>query len=238
MKWCSSRATTATTQPAAIRLNYGMQRHAGGGIAARTIACLPALVGAWRDAAGGIVLTTRGFLQVRPRRAGAARPHSPGAAAHDQPVALGDALDRGRAAGASAIYRLQQQPGRGVPGLGQGDRRLLARGSVHRRASTHFQTDTADYADIVLPATTQLEHYDVHKSYGHLYVLGQQPRHRAGGRVDAEYRSVPPARGAHGLRRAVLPRLRRGCRAAGARFSTAYAGIDWEAAQARAAGSA
>src|SRR3954471_14820279 len=49
------------TRPAAIRLNYGMQRHAGGGIAARTIACLPALVGAWRDAAGGIVLTTADF---------------------------------------------------------------------------------------------------------------------------------------------------------------------------------
>jgi len=50
-----------TTRPAAIRLNYGMQRHAGGGIAARTIACLPALVGAWRDAAGGLVLTTADF---------------------------------------------------------------------------------------------------------------------------------------------------------------------------------
>src|SRR3989449_9740587 len=48
-------------RPAAIRLNYGMQRHTGGGIAARTIACLPALVGAWRDAAGGIVLSTADF---------------------------------------------------------------------------------------------------------------------------------------------------------------------------------
>src|SRR5437660_2985889 len=52
-----------TTKPAAIRLNYGMQRHAGGGIAARTIACLPALTGAWRDAAGGIVLSTADFYQ-------------------------------------------------------------------------------------------------------------------------------------------------------------------------------
>ena len=50
-----------TIKPAAIRLNYGMQRHAGGGMAARTIACLPALTGAWRDAAGGIVLTTADF---------------------------------------------------------------------------------------------------------------------------------------------------------------------------------
>src|SRR6185503_7389954 len=53
----------ATIKPAAIRLNYGMQRHAGGGIAARNIACLPALVGAWRDLAGGIVLTTADFYK-------------------------------------------------------------------------------------------------------------------------------------------------------------------------------
>src|SRR4030095_6815433 len=52
-----------SVKPAAIRLNYGMQRHAGGGIAARTIACLPALTGAWRDAAGGIVLTTADFYK-------------------------------------------------------------------------------------------------------------------------------------------------------------------------------
>ena len=52
-----------STRPAAIRLNYGMQRHSGGGIAARTIACLPALVGAWREVAGGIVLTTADFYR-------------------------------------------------------------------------------------------------------------------------------------------------------------------------------
>src|SRR5258708_38150056 len=50
-----------TTKPAAIRLNYGRHRHAGDAIAARTIACLPALTGAWREAAGGLVLTTADF---------------------------------------------------------------------------------------------------------------------------------------------------------------------------------
>ncbi|MFN2645791.1 MAG: molybdopterin-dependent oxidoreductase, partial [Burkholderiales bacterium] len=71
-----------TTKPAAIRLNYGMQRHAGGGIAARTIACLPALVGAWRDVAGGIVLTTADFYKFdhaaleRPDLLGARRPRT------------------------------------------------------------------------------------------------------------------------------------------------------------------
>ena len=51
----------ASIRPAAIRVNYGMQRHAGGGMAVRNIACLPALVGAWRDPAGGVVLTTADF---------------------------------------------------------------------------------------------------------------------------------------------------------------------------------
>ena len=81
-----------------------------------------------------------------------------------------------------------------------------------------FLTDTADYADIVLPATTQLEHHDVHKSYGHLYVLGQQPGDRAGGRIAAELGSVQAPGRAHGIRRAVLSRQRRGHLRAGARI--------------------
>jgi anaerobic selenocysteine-containing dehydrogenase len=52
----------------------------------------------------------------------------------------------------------------------------------------HFQTDTADYADWLLPATTQLEHWDVHSSYGHLYVDAEPARDRAGGREPAEQR--------------------------------------------------
>src|SRR5882672_286034 len=110
-----------TMQPAAIRLNYGMQRHAGGGIAARTIACLPALIGAWRDPAGGIVLSTADFYGFD---------H----AALERPDLLGGRRRRThfrRAAGARD-HRLQQQPGRRVPGVGQGHRRLLARGPLHR----------------------------------------------------------------------------------------------------------
>ncbi|MDQ3906952.1 MAG: molybdopterin-dependent oxidoreductase, partial [Acidobacteriota bacterium] len=54
----------ATTRPAVIRLNYGLQRHAGGGMAVRTILCLPAVVGAWRDAAGGALLSTSGAFPL------------------------------------------------------------------------------------------------------------------------------------------------------------------------------
>ncbi len=62
------------SRPAAIRLNYGMQRHAGGGNAVRAIACLPALIGAWRDPAGGALLSSSGTFPVDDRRARAPRP--------------------------------------------------------------------------------------------------------------------------------------------------------------------
>src|SRR5256885_9235101 len=89
----------ATLKPAAIRLNYGMQRHAGGGIAARTIACLPALIGAWRDPAGGIVLSTSDFYGFdhaaleRPDLLAGRRPRTIN---HSK---LGDAPKIGRASG-------------------------------------------------------------------------------------------------------------------------------------------
>ena len=81
----------------------------------------------------------------------------------------------------------------------------------------HFQTDTADYADILLPATTQLEHVDVHSAYGHLYMMANNAGHRAAGRSQAEHRNLPPAGRAHGLRRPLLQRERRPAAAAGLR---------------------
>jgi anaerobic selenocysteine-containing dehydrogenase len=156
------------TKPAGIRLNYGMQRHAGGGIAARTIACLPALVGAWRDPAGGVVLTTADFygfdhkalerpdLQKQPARV-------------INHAALGDALTSAQPP-VKAMLVYNNNPVAVCP-----DSSKVVAGFAREDLFTvvmdSFLTDTADYADIVLPATTQLEHDDVHKSYGHLYVL-------------------------------------------------------------------
>ena len=162
-----------STRPAAIRLNYGMQRHAGGGIAARTIACLPALVGAWRDAAGGIVLTTADFYKFdhaaleRPDLLGGRRPRV------INQSRLGDALTSAEPP-VRAIVVYNNNPVAVCP---QSDKVIagFSREDLFTVVMDHFQTDTADYADIVLPATTQLEHYDVHKSYGHLYVLGNNP---------------------------------------------------------------
>src|SRR5260221_3039400 len=162
-----------TTKPAAIRLNYGMQRHAGGGIAARTIACLPALTGAWREAAGGLVLTTADFYGFdhqaleRPDLLAGRRPRTIN---HSQ---LGDALTAAEPpVRATIVYN--NNPVAVCP---DSDKVIagFSREDLFTVVIDHFQTDTADYADIVLPATTQLEHWDVHKSYGHLYVLANNP---------------------------------------------------------------
>ena len=158
-----------TIKPAAIRLNYGMQRHSGGGIAARTVACLPALTGAWREAAGGIVLTTADFYNFD--HAALERPdllagRKPRVINH---AALGDALTRASPpVRATIVYN--NNPAAVCP---DSEKVLagFAREDLFTVVMDSFLTDTADWADIVLPATTQLEHSDIHKSYGHLYVM-------------------------------------------------------------------
>ncbi|MGH8706036.1 MAG: molybdopterin-containing oxidoreductase family protein, partial [Burkholderiales bacterium] len=162
-----------TVKPAAIRLNYGMQRHTGGGIAARTIACLPALTGAWRDAAGGIVLTTADFYGFDH-----AALERPDLLAGRQPRVinqsrLGDALTAAQPP-VRAVIVYNTNPVAVCPD----SEKVIAgflREDLFCVVMDSFLTDTADYADIVLPATTQLEHHDVHKSYGHLYVLANNP---------------------------------------------------------------
>jgi anaerobic selenocysteine-containing dehydrogenase len=162
-----------TLKPAAIRLNYGMQRHAGGGIAARTIACLPALTGAWRDPAGGILLTTGdnyNFDHAKLERPDLMPAKRPRVINHSK---LGDALTAAESP-LRAVIVYNNNPVAVCPDSSkvvEGFRRE----DLFCVVMDSFLTDTADYADIVLPATTQLEHTDIHKSYGHLYVLANNP---------------------------------------------------------------
>ena len=162
-----------TIKPAVIRLNYGMQRHAGGGMAMRTAACLPALVGAWRDPAGGALLSSSGTYPVDNKAL--ERPdliwNNPRTI---NMSTIGDALLDKNDPPIRAIYVYNSNPVAVAPesvkvvaGFSREDLFCV----VH----DVFLTDTADYADIVLPATTQLEHVDVHSSYGHLYVLANNP---------------------------------------------------------------
>src|SRR5450755_3087506 len=157
-----------TIRPAAIRLNYGMQRHAGGGMAMRTAACLPALVGAWRDPAGGALLSSSGTYPVN----GAAleRPdlicNSPRTV---NMSTIGDALLDANDPPIRALFVYNSNPVAVAPESAKVVAGF-ARENLFCVVHDVFLTDTADYADIVLPATTQLEHVDVHTSYGHLYV--------------------------------------------------------------------
>lgn len=162
-----------TVRPTAIRLNYGMQRTRGGGNAVRAIACLPALAGHWRDPAGGLLLSSSGTFAVD-----RAALECPQLLAGRTPrtinmSAIGDALLAAQPP-IEALIVYNSNPVAVAPQSAQ-VARGFAREDLFTVVLEHFLTDTADYADIVLPATTQLEHLDVHMSYGHLYQVANNP---------------------------------------------------------------
>ena len=167
-----------TIRPAAIRLNYGMQRVRGGGSAVRLIAALPCLVGAWREPAGGLLLSAGGWAPTNDHALERPDLRPAGPARLINMSTIGDDLLRpaspeyGPAIEALVVYN--SNPVAVAP-----DSVKVTRGFAREDLFTvvleQFQTDTADYADYVLPATTQLEHFDVHSSYGHTYLLVNEP---------------------------------------------------------------
>jgi anaerobic selenocysteine-containing dehydrogenase len=178
----------ASTRPAAIRLNYGMQRCRGGGNAVRLIALLPCLTGAWRQQGGGLLLSASGWFKGFVDAATLQRPdllaagHGP-AGQRRRPRTLnmstiGDDLLREASPGfgpkVEAVVVYNSNPVAVAPE----SPKVVAgfqRDDLFTVVLEHFLTDTADHADYVLPATTQLEHLDVHISYGHTYVVINHP---------------------------------------------------------------
>jgi anaerobic selenocysteine-containing dehydrogenase len=170
----------ASTRPAAIRLNYGMQRVRGGGNAVRLVAVLPCLTGAWRQPAGGLLLSSSGWFRHARRDAWLQRPDL---LAGRRPrtinmVTIGDDLLRESSPAfgpkLEAVVVYNSNPVAVAP-----DSAKVARGFAREDLFTvvleHFLTDTADHADYVLPATTQLEHWDAHTTYGHTYAMLNRP---------------------------------------------------------------
>ena len=168
----------ATTKPAAIRLNYGMQRVKGGGNAVRAIACLPALTGAWRHRAGGVLLANSGNFPVqraalqRPDLLAGRKPRTINMSRIGSALLQPASESFGPQIKALVVYNsnpvaVAPQSGEVVQGF--------AREDLFTVVLEHFQTDTADYADYILPATTQLEHWDIHASYGHTDILLNRP---------------------------------------------------------------
>jgi anaerobic selenocysteine-containing dehydrogenase len=170
-----------STRKAAIRLNYGLQRVRGGGNAVRAIACLPALTGAWRERAGGALLSSSGWAPVdgnalqRPDLTPGWPQQLPRVINMNQ---IGDALTHAGDAAfgpkVEALIVYNSNPVAVAPDSGK-VAAGFAREDLFTIVLEQFQTDTADYADLLLPATTQLEHLDVHKSYGHTHVMANLP---------------------------------------------------------------
>ena len=163
--------------PAAIRLNYGMQRVRGGGNAVRAIACLPALIGAWKHPAGGLLLSSSGMFPVD--KPALQRPDLEiNAVRTINMVTIGDDLQKpsstefGPKIEALIVYN--SNPVAVAPDSSQVVKGF-AREDLFTVVLEHFQTDTADYADYILPATTQLEHWDIHTTYGHTDVMLNRP---------------------------------------------------------------
>jgi anaerobic selenocysteine-containing dehydrogenase len=168
----------ATTRPAAIRLNYGVQRSDQGGTAVRAIAALPALIGSWREVGGGLQLSTSQAFHLN--RPGLEMPElqlrSPlGREARVVNMSLlGKALTQLADPPVKAMLVYNSNPAAIAP-----NQNLVLKGMRRDDLFTvvldQFQTDTADHADILLPVTTFLEHTDLYLAYGHYYLQMARP---------------------------------------------------------------
>ena len=165
----------ATTQPALLRLGVGAQRHLGAPMAYRTIACLPAITGAWRHRGGGCSYIPTATAAAVPSAVldGAELRKEPSRAINMSQ--LGEALtDDALDPQVRALVVWSSNPAQIAPDQ---ERVLegLRRDDLHTVVIEQFMTDTARHADVILPATTQLEHLDALFSWGHHYFTLNEP---------------------------------------------------------------
>src|SRR5215212_7790157 len=164
----------ASTRPAAIRLLIGMEHRAQGAMAYRSIACLPALVGAWRERGGGLLYMTAGLHLAAFNTKGVLAEEDPTVRSVNM-VQLGRALtDPTLDPPIKALVVWNANPATTAP-----NQRLVLKGLGREDLFTvvheQFLTDTARHADYVLPATMQLEHLDLMWSWGHDYLALNRP---------------------------------------------------------------
>ena len=163
----------ATTAPAVIRLNYGIQRSQNGGAAARAVCMLPALIGSWKKVGGGLQLSTSGAFQFNSQAV--ERPDLMLASPLQRTARivnmsrLGHALTELSDPPVKALFVYNSNPAAVAPNQNAVLRGLM-RSDLFTVAHEQFFTDTTDYADIVLPATTFLEHKDFQGAYGHYFL--------------------------------------------------------------------
>ncbi len=180
----------ANTRPAVIRLNYGVQRNPNGGTAVAAIAMLPVVTGAWRERGGGLQLSTsQAFALNRPAlEMPELQLQSPlGREARLVNMStLGHALTELDAPPVKAMVVYCSNPAAVAPDQGR-VQRGMAREDLFTVVLEQFQTDTADFADIVLPVTTFLEHTDLYTAYGHYYLQLARPALPAPGETKSNF---------------------------------------------------
>ncbi|MBI2469543.1 MAG: molybdopterin-dependent oxidoreductase, partial [Candidatus Rokubacteria bacterium] len=163
------------TKAAFIRVGIGLSRHENGGMTCRAIACLPALTGAYAHPAGGALLASSGAFGPgdAPLERRDLLPNPPPRTINM--IHLGRALtDPDLRPSVMALYVYNSNPAAVCPNSNlvlEG----LAREDLFTVVHEQMQTDTADYADILLPATTSMEHVDLYRSFGHLYLQLAEP---------------------------------------------------------------
>jgi anaerobic selenocysteine-containing dehydrogenase len=162
----------ATTHPAVIRLNYGVQRSEGGGMATRAVAMLPCITGSWKEVGGGLQLSTSGSFKLNKEALKCAHlMHKPlGRDAREvNMVELGKALNSLDDPPIRALFVYGSNPAATCPNHNEVIRGLR-RADLFTVVHEQFLTDTTDYADIILPATTFFEHKDLQTAYGHYFL--------------------------------------------------------------------
>lgn len=168
----------AATRPAVIRLNYGVQRSERGGAAVQAISLLPALVGSFREAGGGIQLSTSQGFQVN--RTGLEMPELQKRSVLGREArmvnmsVLAQALNDLDSPPVKALVVYNSNPAAIAPSQNR-VRKGLTRPDLFTVVLEQFQTDTADHADVLLPVTTFLEHTDLYLAYGHYYLQLARP---------------------------------------------------------------
>jgi anaerobic selenocysteine-containing dehydrogenase len=162
----------ATTRPAVIRLNYGVQRSEGGGMATRAVVMLPCITGSWKEVGGGLQMSLSGAVDLNSEAL--KRPDLMDVAL-GRPARVLNMVELARVLNSvndppvKALFVYNSNPAAVCPDHNEVVRGLL-RPDLFTVVHEQFFTDTTDYADIVLPATTFFEHKDLQKAYGHYYL--------------------------------------------------------------------
>ena len=162
----------ATTRPAVIRLNYGVQRSERGGMATRTVVMLPCITGSWKEVGGGLQMSLSGAFDLNDsalKRADLMNAALGRPARVINMVELGRVLNSVNDPPVKALFVYNSNPASVCPEHDEVVRGML-RPDLFTVVHEQFFTDTTDYADLVLPATTFFEHKDLQKSYGHYYL--------------------------------------------------------------------